>query len=99
MWRFIPPILIPVDAVVPTQQVYGHVPDRHIVGPSVSGDPYAHVVVCDGRWLIEDGHHRYRAAQQAGELFFPARVLVLTRDQLPEDWCCRVSGCVQTDAV
>jgi hypothetical protein len=99
MWRLIPPMLVPIDAVVSTQRVFGDVPSEYIVGPSFSGDSYAHVVVVDGRWLIEDGHHRYQAAKQAGEILFPARVLVLAKELIPDDWCCPASACVDRDAV
>ena len=81
LWRQIPPIMVPVAAVVVTQPI--HNPDHTgiIAGTSgwfpESGDPYAHVVVVRGRWLLEDGHHRHRAAINAGESWFPARVYVL----------------------
>lgn len=76
LWRAIQPIMVPVQAVMRTQPSSGEDDATWIAGVSFSGDPYAHVVVVEGLWLLEDGHNRHQAALNAGEALFPARVFV-----------------------
>lgn len=68
-------MMVPVDAVRRVQPFDST--GAYLAGPSVSGDPYSHVVVDRGVWLLEDGHHRHQAAIAAGERFWPARVHVV----------------------
>lgn len=80
-WRGkFPALLIPINAVTPTQEtdpvlVEAKKLDLH---DSFTGDPYPHVVVVNGEWLLEDGHHRWKAQVEKGERYFLARVFVMS---------------------
>lgn len=80
-WRYIAPIMVPVKAVLRCQPYHKKGGWDRIAGPSACGDPYSHVVVVDGVWMLEDGHHRHQAAMEAGEEFWPARVFVSAGDR------------------
>lgn len=71
-WMRLPVLRVPVDAVLPTQEVG----ELHAGPANGFGDPVSHVVVVDGRWLIEDGHHRWAKAKATGETYWQARVFV-----------------------
>lgn len=61
-WQQIPPVLLPITALWTTQDVDHAAVLRKLAGePSWCGDPLLHVIDWDGRWWVEDGHHRLRA--------------------------------------
>lgn len=79
LWSRVHVMTVPVLACLPTQLVKAEWVNEYLAEHSrrsYSGDPFGHIVVQDGRWLISDGHHRWAAAVMAGHPWWVARVLV-----------------------
>lgn len=53
--------------------LYDSAAARRLASESV--DPAVHVVVVDGEWWIEDGHHRYWRALEEGATRMLARIV------------------------
>lgn len=80
LWVGVPVMVVPVRACVPTQRVDEKYVQEYLDNPrrrSYCGDVFGHIVVDQGCWLIEDGHHRWAAACSAGRAYWAARVFVL----------------------
>lgn len=71
-WQNIPPIEIPIDFLIPSQQELheGELPEGH----SFSGDPYPHVVYHKGAFFISDGHNRIARMKKEGKISVQARL-------------------------
>jgi hypothetical protein len=88
LWKSVPVMLVPVRGCLPTQRVNAiwvieYLQDSNRM--SFCGDFFGHIVVDEGRWLIEDGHHRWAAAVWEGATYWAARVLVLPVVASPSD--------------
>lgn len=81
LWKDVPILTVPVRACLPTQRVLMEWVHEYLTDSgrlSYSGDFFGHIVVDAGRWLIEDGHHRWAAAAMSGKTWWAARVFVLS---------------------
>lgn len=79
LWKKLHTIAVPARACTPTQRVKAEWVHEYLTTPdkrTFSGDPFGHIVVDNGRWLIEDGHHRWAASVFAGNTYWIARVFV-----------------------
>lgn len=67
-WLQLEPVLLPISALWPTQEVRDAAVWAHMSFPmeSFSGDRLIHVIDWSDRWWVEDGHHRLRAAIRRG---------------------------------
>lgn len=74
-WLQLPPVLLPVSALWVLQDVDVVAATRKALGePSWSGDPLPHVIDWDGRWWLEDGHHRLHVATMRAESHIWGRI-------------------------
>ena len=76
-WLDVPVRIVCVDTLIATQL---HLYLKDLINPpkrSFSGDEHPHVVHYDGKWYLEDGHHRVVRAYLGGENCVAARVLEL----------------------
>lgn len=74
-WLDITPELLPIAALYALQDVKSEwVTAKQLGAPSWCGDPLIHVIDWSGRWWVEDGHHRLRAAICRSESHVVARV-------------------------
>lgn len=76
-WKQIPPIFVPLNRLIATQE---GVKFEALIGqakPSFSGDNTPHVVSWRGNLYLEDGHHRAVRAAVAGQTQVFARVLAI----------------------
>lgn len=74
-WLDVPVQTVCVDTLIATQQ---HLFLKDLVNPpkrSFSGDEWPHVVHYQGKWYLEDGHHRVVRAVLMGDYCVAARVL------------------------
>lgn len=76
-WLLLPAVLLPVSALRPTQDVDPAMVLAKWRTPLASwcGDELPHVVEWDGRWWIEDGHHRVAYAIRRAEHHLWCRLL------------------------
>lgn len=67
-WLQLEPCLLPISALHAVQDVVDAEVWAHMTAPNASycGDPLIHVIDWSGRWWVEDGHHRLRAAVRRG---------------------------------
>jgi hypothetical protein len=73
-WQKIPPIVVYVDSLLPSQCfLYS---DKLPKGHTYSGDNIIHVVLHSGLLLISDGPHSVEECKARGEKTIEARVLV-----------------------
>lgn len=76
-WANIPTRAVPLDGLHLTQNqvsVPGLIHHAH-GGPSWCGDPHPHVIHWQGRYWVNDGHHRALVAWLRGDQYLEARVL------------------------
>lgn len=74
-WLEVPVRLVLLNSLIATQPGITFEALLRPVGKSYSGDPFAHVVVWQGKNYLEDGHHRAVKAMLRGRVALLARVL------------------------
>jgi hypothetical protein len=78
-WQRIPPTFIPIKWICPSQgyvsiQILRDIREGRY-RDSYGGDMYPHVVIQDGVYWLEDGHHRYVIDLLEGKDYLEVRIL------------------------
>ena len=75
-WMRLPAQQLPVNALVPTQQVHGEIWPQRRPMPTACADECVHVVKVGAVLYVQDGHHRLARARKAHQQFIAGRVFV-----------------------